>query len=84
MDRKSIFYLDQDYQATYWLVQENVKISKQVTIPQAIQLLKDCEFDLIISDPQKLAILKPFSNESVPDSEGGQEKLLPQTLFGDA
>jgi hypothetical protein len=64
MDPKLIFHLDQDYQVTYWIIQEDVKISSQVTIPQAIQLLKNFEFDLIISDPQKIAILKPCSTEN--------------------
>jgi hypothetical protein len=71
MDPKLIFYLDQDYQVTYWMIQEDVKISWQVTIPQAIQLLKNCKFDLIISDPQKIAILKPLSTEAgIPFGRG--------------
>ncbi len=56
-----ILYLDRDYQVTYWIIRDDVKISSQVTIPQAIQLLKNFEFDLIISDPQNIAILKPSS-----------------------
>jgi hypothetical protein len=64
MDPKLIFHLDQDYQVTYWIIQEDVKISSQVTMLQAIQLLKNIEFDLIISDPQKIAILKPCSTDT--------------------
>ena len=59
MEPKSIFYLDQNYQVTCWIIQGGAKQSSQITIPQAIQLLKNFEFDLIISDPQKIAILKP-------------------------
>ena len=64
MDTKSIFYLDQDYQVTCWFIQGETKLSSPVTIPQAIQLLKNHEFDLIISDPQKIAILKPSSTDT--------------------
>ncbi len=56
-----ILYLDRDYQVTYWIIRDEVKIFSQVTIPQAIQLLKNFEFDLIISDPQNIAIFKPSS-----------------------
>ena len=54
-----ILYLDRDYRATYWIIRDEVKIFSEVTISQAIQLLKNFEFDLIISDPQNIAILKP-------------------------
>jgi hypothetical protein len=64
MESKSIFYLDQDYQVTYWIIREDVNISSQVTIPQAIQLLKNFKFDLIISDPQKIAILNPCPTDA--------------------
>ena len=82
MDPKLIFYLDQDYQVTYWVIQEDVKISSQVTIPQAIQLLKNFEFDLIISDPQKIAILKPSSTGTVFPTEGEEKEIPPgKSLF---
>ncbi|MBI4764134.1 MAG: hypothetical protein HY787_05970 [Deltaproteobacteria bacterium] len=74
MDPKLIFYLDQDYQVTYWVIQEDVKIFSRVTIPQAIQLLKNYEFDLIISDPQKIAILKSSSPDTVFPLEGGEKE----------
>jgi hypothetical protein len=75
MDPKLIFHLDQDYQVTYWVIQEDVKISSQVTIPQAIQLLKNFEFDLIISDPQKIAILKSPITDAVFPIEGGEKEV---------
>ena len=60
-----ILYLDQDYQVTYWIIRDEVKLFSPVTIPQAIQLLKNFEFDLIISDPQNIAILKASSTDTV-------------------
>lgn len=53
-----ILHIDKDYQAFYWILRDPGKIISQVTILQAIQLLKTFEFDLIISEPQNLAILK--------------------------
>jgi hypothetical protein len=79
MESKSIFYLDQDYKVTYWIIRENVKISSQITIPQAIQLLKNYEFDLIISDPQKLAILNPCSTDTAVPF-GKEINVAPSTL----
>jgi hypothetical protein len=58
-----ILYLDRDYQVTYWIIRDDVILFSQVTIPQAIQLLKNFEFDLIISDPQNIAILKPSATD---------------------
>lgn len=75
MDPKLIFHLDQEYQVTYWVIQEDVKISSQVTIPQAIQLLKNIEFDLIISDPQKIAILKSSSTGTIFPTGGGEKEV---------
>ena len=64
MDSKSIFYLDQNYQVTCWIVRGEAKLTSRISIPQAIQLLKNYEIDLIISDPQKIAILKPRPPET--------------------
>jgi len=53
-----ILYIDQNFQITYWIIRNNVEFFSPISIPQAIQLLKNIEFDLIISDPQNIAILK--------------------------
>ncbi len=81
MESKSIFYLDQDYQVTCWIIQGGAKLSSQVTIPQAIQLLKNYEIDLIISDPQKIAILKPgLSDTALPLGTSGIDESWPAPL----
>ena len=77
-----ILYLDQDYQVTYWIIQGDVKICSPVTIPQAIQLLNNFEFDLIVSDPQKIAILNPSSTDTFfPIKEGRKGALPGKALF---
>ncbi len=55
----TILCVDQDYQITYWILQDKAKIVSNVSLTQAIELLKSNDFDLILSEPQKLAILKP-------------------------
>jgi hypothetical protein len=75
-----IFYVDQNYQITYWIIRDDVKFFSPVTIPQAIQLLKNIEFDLIISDPQNIAILKAstdanFRQERKSDPEPSTSHL---------
>lgn len=77
-----ILHVDHDYQVTYWIIQGDVKISSPVTIPQTIQLLNNFEFDLIVSDPQKIAILKPSSTDTFFPKEGGRKAVSPgRALF---
>ncbi len=61
-----ILHIDQDYKINYWIIKDKVLNISRVTIPQTIQLLKAFEFDLIVSEPQKLAILN--SSQKVTDS----------------
>ena len=59
MDRPvTILYIDQDYQISHWTLRGKDKTISQVPLPQAIELLKSKEFDLIFSEPQNMAILK--------------------------
>ncbi len=59
MDRQvTILYIDQDYQISHWALRGKDKTVSQVPLPQAIELLKTNEFDLIFSEPQNLALLK--------------------------
>jgi hypothetical protein len=74
-----ILYIDKQYQVTYWIIQNRVKIFSQITIPQAIQLLKSLEFDLIVSDPQHIAILKPSTSLNTRAEEGNP--ALPSIPF---
>jgi hypothetical protein len=70
-----ILYIDQHYHITYWIIRDEVKFFSSITIPQAIQLLKNIEFDLIISDPQNIAILKSSSSDiTVPIAEKAKHK----------
>lgn len=68
MDQQvTILYIDQDYQISHWTLRGKDKTVSQVPLPQAVELLKTNEFDLIFSEPQNLALLKsaPERTESV-------------------
>jgi hypothetical protein len=57
----TILHVDKDYRVSYWLIGPKAKTVSEVTLSQAITLLKNFEFDLIISEPQGRAILQsPF------------------------
>lgn len=62
----TIFYIDRDYEIFYWIFRDGARIVSKVAISQAIELLRTTEFDLIVSEPQNLAILNPSRQESVP------------------
>lgn len=61
-----ILYIDRDYQITYWIVGEKIKIVSPLNIAQALQLLNNVEFDLIVSDPLHIAILRSRPFEPSP------------------
>jgi hypothetical protein len=58
----SILHIDRDYEAFYWIIGDGTRIMTKISLAQALELLKSTSFDLIISDPQNLAILKPSTN----------------------
>ncbi|MEW6188410.1 MAG: hypothetical protein AB1585_22055 [Thermodesulfobacteriota bacterium] len=53
-----ILYIDKEYSITYWIIGGEMKIVSPLTLSQAIQLLKNVQFDLIVSDPLHIAILR--------------------------
>lgn len=55
----TILYIDQDYQISHWILREGNKTVSQVPLHQAVEMLKTRDFDLIFSEPQNLALLKP-------------------------
>jgi hypothetical protein len=59
-----ILYIDQDYQIFYWLIQDGSRIISKVSLPGAIEFLNSNEFDLILSEPQNLAVIKNQVNET--------------------
>ena len=72
-----ILHIDKDYQAFYWILRDPGKIISQVTIPQAMQLLKTFEFDLIVSEPQNLAILKSVVADKAGPEDGDHKADSP-------
>ena len=57
-----ILHIDPDFKVTYFINRPGSLIRSSVPLKQAIQLLKTEQFDLILSEPHNMAILKPQAN----------------------
>jgi hypothetical protein len=53
-----ILHIDGQYESFYVIIQEGIIIRSQVHLKEIVNLLKTEEFDLILSEPQNIAILK--------------------------
>jgi hypothetical protein len=60
----TILYIDRDYEIFYWALHDGTKIISKIALSQALELLKTTPFDLVLSEPQNLAILKPAVTET--------------------
>ena len=70
----TILYIDQDYRISHWVIRGGDKTVSLIPLPQAIELLKTKEFDLIFSEPQNLALLK--SAPERPESGEGKGQWI--------
>jgi hypothetical protein len=52
-----ILHIDSNWQVIYFLIREGATVKTVVSLETAIMLLKNQEFDLIISEPHNVAIL---------------------------
>lgn len=55
-----ILYIDRDYEITYWIFGKQARIVSSISCAQALQLLKNVTFDLIVSDPMGLVLFQPI------------------------
>ena len=54
-----ILHIDSHYEIFYILIEEGALIQSTISIECAISMLKTDWFDLVLSEPQHLAILAP-------------------------
>ena len=60
-----ILHIDPSYQVVYFILGHGTLIKSTVPLETAIRLLKNSEeFDLIISEPQDMALLNPDCSEA--------------------
>ncbi len=59
MNPVKILHIDADYQIVYFILLEGTLIKTPIPMGRAIKMLKNESFDLILSEPQHLAILTP-------------------------
>ncbi len=72
-----ILHIDPDYRITYLLYQPGSSIQSQLTIQQAVNLLKNDRFDLILSEPHNKAILDPQGDLQKMDLDSVYPKGVP-------
>jgi hypothetical protein len=53
-----ILHIDKEWQVFYWNISNSGKMVTPLSLPKAIEKLNTIEFDLIISEPLNLGILK--------------------------
>jgi CheY-like chemotaxis protein len=56
-----ILHINSDFKATYFIKKSGSFIRSEISLKQAVKLLKEEEFDLILSEPHNKAILNPQS-----------------------
>ena len=78
---KKILHIDPSYQVVYFILGERTSIRSTLPLKTAIRLLQDnVEFDLIISEPQEMAILN--SKWSKKSAEGSLLKEATEGRLG--
>ena len=60
-DPIKIMHIAKDYQVVFILIKEGPLIKSTVSLEAALTMLKTNQFDLILSEPQNMAILTPQS-----------------------
>jgi hypothetical protein len=68
----NILYIDSDWKVIYFHIQNGVTIKSIVPLEPAIFMLKNVKFDLILSEPQNIAILTPQQTNELDYLSNGQ------------
>ena len=63
-DSIKILHIDNQYEGFYMIIKEGVTIRSSLCLKEIIKLLKKEEFDLILSEPQNMAILNTANQDS--------------------
>jgi CheY-like chemotaxis protein len=64
-----ILHINAHFKVTYFIKKSGSIIRSSISLEQAVKLLKDEEFDLILSEPQNKAILKPQAGSLSEDNQ---------------
>ncbi|HMK66390.1 MAG TPA: response regulator transcription factor, partial [Thermodesulfobacteriota bacterium] len=64
-----ILHINSDFKATYFIKKSGSIIRSAISLEQAVKLLKEEEFDLILSEPHNKAILKPQAGAASTDNK---------------
>jgi hypothetical protein len=64
-----ILHIDNRFEGFYMIIREGITIRSAVDLKETLKLLKMEEFDLILSEPHNMAILKTADQEGSQDLE---------------
>ena len=53
-----ILHIDRDWKVTYFIIRKGILMKSYISLEATLSMVKKDFFDLILSEPQKLAILK--------------------------
>ena len=67
-----ILHIDDLYRGFYMIIQEGTTIRSEVPLKEIINLLKTVEFDLILSEPHNMAILRKADYPGLQDQAQGR------------
>jgi hypothetical protein len=54
-----ILHIDGDYRVVYMVISDGKQVKSSLPLEIAVSMLKNEKFDLILSEPQNIAILTP-------------------------
>jgi hypothetical protein len=60
-----VLHIDGDYRVVYLLIRNGVLIKTPLALEKAISLLHSEDFDLILFEPQNMAILTPLEGQAL-------------------
>jgi hypothetical protein len=78
-----ILHIDPDYRITYFIFRSRLSIRTSVPLQTAIELLKNEDFDLIVSEPHSKAILKQQHQSLKSNPTMLDEPLIMEADHGD-
>lgn len=59
-----ILYINANFQVTYTIIRKGGVIRSAISLPTALAMLENETFDLILSEPQLMAV---FTSKTIPD-----------------
>ncbi len=79
-----IIHIDNNFEVIYIIIFDGTVIKSTVSLEKAIEMLKHDQFDLILSEPQQIAILDPQKPSEIPSTISDWKTGYFDTIFADS